>query len=203
MKIFINTLSRAKQIILIEHLRNIINYAPFFRPYFPIWNTPFRIQITNAGDWGWISDKNGYRYCKTHPKTNDKWPNIPEPFLKIWDKYTSHSQRPNCSLINLYDAKDSRLGLHQDKDEVDFSNPVLFISLGSKAIFNYGIDRKNLKKITLTSGSIIILENKSRLYYHSISRILDDKKNIFKKITIPGIPDNSRICISLRRFTQP
>ena len=83
MKIFINTLSRAKQIILIEHLRNIINYAPFFRPYFPIWNTPFRIQITNAGDWGWISDKNGYRYCKTHPKTNDKWPNIPEPFLNV------------------------------------------------------------------------------------------------------------------------
>ena len=28
----------------------------------PKWNKPYKTLITNAGEWGWISDKLGYKY---------------------------------------------------------------------------------------------------------------------------------------------
>ena len=47
------------------------------------------------------------------------------------------------------------------KDENNFSFPVVFISVGNKAIFNYGSSRNNLKKIHLSSGSVVVLKNES------------------------------------------
>ena len=33
---------------------------------------------------------------------------------------------PNCSLINIYKNEKATLGIHQDKDENNFSHPVVF-----------------------------------------------------------------------------
>ena len=62
----------------------IIEKSPLFTPKIPRWGKPFRTKITNAGDWGWKSDKGGYGYVKKNPENGKKWPEIPEIFIKIW-----------------------------------------------------------------------------------------------------------------------
>ena len=50
-------------------------------------------------------------------------------FLKIWKKFTNCNVLPNCAIITIYEKYHGRLGIHQDKDENDFSFPILFFSL--------------------------------------------------------------------------
>ena len=111
---------------------------------------------------------------------------------------------PNSCLINLYKNIDSSLGLHQDKDENDFSVPVLTISIGSSCKFNYGKTKeiKLLKTVDLKTGSVVILSGDSRLDYHSVSEILKTNTNILHNKSPNIFPRNSRISITLRRFKE-
>ena len=202
MKILVDVLSYYMQKKIVGEISEIISKAPLFNPLTPIWNKPLKISITNAGKWGWLSDKQGYKYVKHHPITKKKWPPIPKTFLKIWNKYGSTLKPPNCSLINVYKNEKASLGIHQDKDENNFSFPVVFISVGNKAIFNYGRSRNNLKKIHLSSGSVVVLKNESRLYYHSISKIYKNNKNIFYNSKNDSLPKEGRISVTLRRFEE-
>ena len=72
MKILISVLSESIQKKIIHEVSEIIDKAPLFNPLTPIWNKPLKISITNAGTWGWQSDKNGYKYEKCHPVTKKK-----------------------------------------------------------------------------------------------------------------------------------
>ena len=67
---------------LYHEVSEIIYKAPLFNPLTPIWNKPLRVNITNAGTWGWLSDKNGYKYVKVPPSNKKKWPPIPKIFLE-------------------------------------------------------------------------------------------------------------------------
>ena len=131
-----------------------------------------------------------------------KWPPIPNIFFEIWNKYSSSLTLPNCSLINVYENEESSLGIHQDKDENDFSHPVVSISIGNRAIFNCGSSRRNLKKICLPSGSIVILKGESRLYYHSISKVFKNDRNIFYNSENIDLPKKGRISVTLRVFRE-
>ena len=202
MKILISVLSEPVQKKIIHEVSRIIDKAPLFNPLTPIWNKPLSVNITNAGTWGWLSDKNGYKYVKCHPVTKKNWPPIPKIFFEIWNKYGSPLTLPNCSLINIYKNEKTTLGIHQDKDENDFSHPVVSISIGNKAIFNYGSSRKNLKKICLPSGSIVVLKDESRLYYHSISKIFKSDKNVFYDNQNINLTKEGRISITLRKFQE-
>ncbi len=202
MKILVDILSYYIQKKIVGEISEIISKAPLFKPLTPIWNKPLKISITNAGKWGWLSDKQGYKYVKHHPITKKKWPPIPKTFLKIWNKYGSTLTPPNCSLINVYKNEKASLGIHQDKDENNFSFPVVLISIGNKAIFNYGSSRKNLKKMLLSSGSVIVLKNESRLYYHSVSKVYKNNKNIFLNSKNVSLPKEGRISVTLRRFEE-
>ena len=142
MKIFLNKLDIKIQDSLAREVSKIITKSPLFTPTIPRWGKPFRTKITNAGEWGWKSDKKGYGYIKNHPKTGENWPEIPKIFKDLWFNFSGTKEIPNNLLINLYENKEARLGIHQDKDENDYSIPVVSISLGNKAIFNYGKEKK-------------------------------------------------------------
>ena len=204
MQIICDALNITNQKILIFDALKIIKSAPLILPKLPRWNKPFRVLITNAGDWGWISDKSGFKYVKKHPKTGKIWPKIPSSFFGIWKKFSCSNIMPNSCLINLYKNINSRLGLHQDKDENDFSVPVLTISIGSSCKFNYGKTKeiKLLKTFDLKTGSIVLLSGGSRLYYHSVSKILKTEKNILHNENPNIFPRNSRLSITLRRFKE-
>ena len=202
MKFFFNKIKIDDQVKITIILKEIVKIVPFFRPKLPKFNKPFKTMITNCGSWGWKSDIQGYAYVKEHPVTKSKWPKIPEIFLKIWRDLCINSKLPNSCLINLYEYPNSNLGLHQDKDENDFTTPVLSISLGSSAIFKYGKDKKNTKEILLRSGSVVLMGGNSRLDYHGISKIIKVENNILNREGFDFFPDNSRVNVTLRRYEE-
>ena len=94
--------------------------------------------MTNCGALGWVTDKErGYRYQATHPVTGEPWPPIPEALLKLWREVSDYPQPPQACLVNFY-SDSAKMGLHQDRDESDFSAPVVSVSLGDDCLFRVG-----------------------------------------------------------------
>jgi DNA oxidative demethylase len=80
-------------------------------------------------------------------------------------------------ILNYYDV-DSRMGLHQDKDESQASIaaglPVVSISIGDAARFLFGgLKRRDpIEAIPLESGDAFVFGGPARLRYHGVSRIV-------------------------------
>ena len=201
--IFLDKITKNRQIIFARIISSIISQAPLLQPKIPHFNIPFRVMITNAGEWGWYSDKKGYRYIRLHPETKKKWPSIDKNLIKLWHKYTKCNYPPNSCLINLYKNKNSKLGLHQDRDENDFTYPVLSLSLGNTATLLAGSKKNNLQKFTVKSGSIYTLSGETRMFYHSIQEVEEGTSDLFHKSLISNFPANSRVSITLRVYTPP
>jgi alkylated DNA repair protein (DNA oxidative demethylase) len=185
-------LSRAAQTAMVEDIRTVARAAPFFSPLTP-WGKPMRIRMTSAGRYGWWSDRGGYRYITEHP-SGSAWPEIPASVLTVWEAVAGGSPAPECCLVNYY-GKDAKMGLHQDKDEADFSNPVVSISLGDTATFRIGGTERGGKtqSIALKSGDVLVMDGDARLAYHGIDRIK------FGSSTL--LPDGGRINLTLRVVT--
>ena len=112
----------------------MIAEAPLYQPRMPRSGKPFSVQMTNCGPLGWVSDIDGYRYQPTHPETGRAWPPMPAIVLEAWETLADYPHPPEACLVNYY-APGTRMGLHQDKDEADFSAPVVSLSLGDDALF--------------------------------------------------------------------
>ncbi|MFY2824119.1 alpha-ketoglutarate-dependent dioxygenase AlkB family protein [Ruegeria sp. MALMAid1280] len=182
-------LDASAQAQLIGLLRPILKSAPLFRPVTPS-GKAMSVRMTSAGPLGWVTDKAGYRYQPQHPKGVD-WPAIPDAVLDIWRALASPDRDPDCCLINYY-GEGARMGLHQDKDEVDFSWPVLSISLGDDALFRIGNQTRGGKteSIWLSSGDVVIMGGPARLTYHGIDRIRFGSSKL--------LPKGGRINLTLR-----
>jgi alkylated DNA repair protein (DNA oxidative demethylase) len=65
--------------------------------------------------------------------------------------------RPDACLINRYEPG-AHLSLHQDKNERDFANPIVSVSLGLPATFRFGGLRRNdaVKKFALMHGDVAV-----------------------------------------------
>ena len=138
MQYFPQVLDREAQGALLAALRRIIAEAPLFTPTMPRSGKPMSVRMTNCGPLGWVADKErGYRYQRTHPVTGKPWPPMPQLLLDLWDRVADYRAPPEACLVNYY-AADAKMGLHQDKDEDDFSAPVLSVSLGDTGIFRVG-----------------------------------------------------------------
>ncbi|WP_170410950.1 alpha-ketoglutarate-dependent dioxygenase AlkB family protein [Ruegeria atlantica] len=179
----------AAQTQLIEALRPILKSAPLFRPTTPS-GKEMSVRMTSAGAFGWVTDKAGYRYQAQHPKGME-WPAIPAPILEIWRNLASNEHDPDCCLINYY-GEGARMGLHQDKDEADFSWPVLSVSLGDDALFRIGNTSRGGKteSIWLNSGDVVIMGGPARLTYHGVDRIRFGSSKL--------LPKGGRINLTLR-----
>jgi alkylated DNA repair protein (DNA oxidative demethylase) len=187
----------AAQTALLGAIRQIIAEAPLFTPAMPRSGNPMSVRITNAGPLGWVTDKErGYRYQATHPVTGGAWPPIPPMLLDLWDEVAGYPYPPEACLINYY-AGAAKMGLHQDKDEEDFSAPVLSVSLGDTGIFRVGgTSRKDpTQKFELASGDVFVLNGEDRLAYHGIDRILPGTSDL--------LAERGRFNLTMRRVTQP
>lgn len=182
-------LDREAQLQVLADVDRLAEAAPFVRPVTP-WGKPMSVEMTSAGQCGWITDRRGYRYERTQ-KDGRPWPPIPDSILAVWRALAEDDRQPDCCLVNRYGEK-SRMGLHQDKDEGDFSHPVLSISLGDDALFRVGgADRSaRTESVWLQSGDVVLLAGAARLAYHGIDRLRAGSSSLFSR---PG-----RINLTLR-----
>jgi alkylated DNA repair protein (DNA oxidative demethylase) len=161
-------LDGAEQAALLAEVRQGLETAPLYRPLTP-GGRPFSVRMSNFGALGWVSDRQGYRYQPTHPTTCAPWPAIPVRLLSLWDALTGWPSPPDACLINRYGVG-AKLSLHQDKDEADLRAPIVSVSLGLPAVFQFGGLKRSdpLKRLLLEHGDVVVWGGASRLFYHGI-----------------------------------
>lgn len=186
----------AAQEALAADIGAIVAQAPWFSPKMPRTGRAFSVKMTNCGPLGWVSDQErGYRYQAAHPVTREAWPPIPALALRAWSELASYPAPPQACLVNFYNGA-ARMGLHQDRDEEDFSAPVISISLGDTCVFRYGGSRRGdpSKKLELRSGDVVALGGPARLLFHGVDKILGGASAL--------LPGGGRINLTLRRVTK-
>jgi DNA alkylation damage repair protein AlkB len=84
---------------------------------------------------------------------------------------------PDLCIMNFYDAE-SRMGVHQDKDEsrasIEAGAPIVSVSVGDTARFVVGglARRDRMNAVELRSGDVLVMSGRSRLRYHGVTRIV-------------------------------
>ncbi len=187
---------RTAQEALLAAIEEAVAQAHFYTPVMPRSGRPFTVRMSNLGQLGWVSDRDGYRYQAQHPETGQPWPAIPDKVLELWRKVADYPHDPEACLVNHY-REGAKLGLHRDEDEKDFSAPVVSISLGDTAIFRIGGTERSGKTETLklSSGDVLVMGGASRLRYHGIDRVLSGTSTLLK--------EGGRLNLTLRRVTKP
>ncbi len=188
-KVFRGALDRDRQAAMAEDIRAVAGAAPPFSPLTP-WGKPMSVRMTSAGRYGWYADRRGYRYVPEHPD-GQPWPPIPDSVLAVWDQVTGLERRPDCCLVNCYGPK-ARMGMHQDRDEADFTWPVVSISLGDDGLFRIGGDTRGgrTESVWLQSGDVVVMGGEARLKYHGLDRIRPGTSTL--------LPGGGRINLTLR-----
>ena len=131
------------------------------------------VAMTSCGGLGWTTNNRGYLYSPVDPVTHRPWPPIPEAFHALCHEAAIAAGypdfEPDACLINRY-APGAKLSLHQDKDEPNLSAPIVSVSLGLPAIFQFGGLQRNdpLKRLMLEHGDVVVWGGESRLFYHGI-----------------------------------
>lgn len=184
-------LDRPQQEMLARAVFAAAEEAPFFQPVTPS-GKPMSVWMTGFGPLSWTTDARGYRYEPRHPQTGRPWPPMPEILLDLWRRYCPGAPEPDACLANLY-RDGARMGLHQDKDERDFSVPVLSLSLGDTAVFRLGgpTRRGPTTSLKLNSGDVCILGGAARLAFHGVDRVLEGSSTV--------VPGGGRLNLTLRR----
>ena len=182
-------ISAAQQADWVDDIRAVVAAAPLVSPVTP-GGRPMSVRMTAAGRLGWVTDRAGYRYAARHPCGGD-WPPIPARVLDLWHRVTGLAREPDCCLINFY-GEGARMGLHQDKDEGDFTFPVLSVSLGDDALFRMGgVDRPApTQSLWLRSGDVVVMGGEARLAWHGIDRVRHGSSAL--------LPKGGRINLTLR-----
>lgn len=86
--------------------------------------------------------------------------------------------QPEAAIVNYFGAGDM-LGGHLDDMEVDWSKPIVSMSLGCKAIFLLGGKSREDEPVAmfLRSGDIVLMAGEARECFHGVPRIFTDKEN--------------------------
>lgn len=131
------------------------------------------VAMTCCGDWGWVTDRQGYRYSATDPETGQPWPAIPPVLSALAGRAAARAGfpgfAPDACLVNRY-VPGARLTLHQDRDERDFRHPVVSISLGLPATFVIGGATRAgpTQPVRLVHGDVLVFGGPARLAYHGV-----------------------------------
>ncbi len=131
------------------------------------------VAMTNCGDLGWTSSSSGYQYTRFDPQSGTPWPAMPAAFKQLASSCALRcgfaNFEPDACLVNRYTGT-ARMGLHQDKDERDFSQPIVSVSLGASAVFLLGGNQRKgkVQTIELSEGDVLVWGGEARLYFHGI-----------------------------------
>lgn len=167
----------AVQSALSPDLRRVVARAPFRRMVTP-GGLSMSVAMTNCGRYGWVSDSTGYRYATIDPDSGRRWPPMPEAFARLAREAAAAAGfdafAPDACLINRYQPG-AKLSLHQDKDERDFGQPIVSVSLGVPATFLFGGKRRTdpTLRVPLRHGDVVVWGGPARLNYHGVLPVRD------------------------------
>ena len=131
------------------------------------------VTTTSCGALGWVSDDTGYRYDAIDPATGRAWPVMPGALVALAADAAESAGFPgfvpDACLINRYEAG-ARMSLHQDRNEHDFRAPIVSVSLGIPAIFQFGGMRRNERalRVPLAHGDVVVWGGPSRMRFHGV-----------------------------------
>jgi DNA oxidative demethylase len=170
-------LATARAPSLLQALDGVLDSAPWRHMVVP-GGRRMSVAMSNCGMLGWVSDAAGYRYLAIDPDSGQPWPALPPPFAELAAEAASlagyEDFRPDACLVNRY-APGARLTLHQDRDERDFTQPIVSVSLGLPAVFLFGGDKRSdpARRIPLAHGDVAVWGGTSRLRYHGVLPLAD------------------------------
>jgi alkylated DNA repair protein (DNA oxidative demethylase) len=162
----------AHEAALLEALNGVVEKSPFRHMVTP-GGYRMSVAMTNCGALGWLTDRTGYRYDAIDPEMQRHWPQMPEPFLELATTAAEDAGfpafTPDACPVNRYEPG-AKLSLHQDKDERDFSQPIVSVSLGLPAVFLFGGDKRADKttRVPVVHGDVIVWGGPKRLRYHGV-----------------------------------
>lgn len=196
MRFYPDYFDRTQQSDLLAALDEVFAAAPLFTPRMPKSGRPFSVRMSNCGPLGWLSDESGYRYASEHPATGRAWPPLPQALLALWNEVACYPHPPEACLINFY-AASAKMGLHQDRDEADFTAPVVSVSLGNSSLFRVGGPKRGdpTRSFRLNSGDVLVLGGDARLVFHGVDRIYPGTSTL--------LTGGGRINLTMRRVTRP
>jgi alkylated DNA repair protein (DNA oxidative demethylase) len=155
----------------------VVAQAPFRHMVTPGGFT-MSVAMTNCGAAGWVTDRSGYRYDPRDPMSGLDWPAMPDVLAQLAtaaaDEAGFPGFVPDSCLINRYEPG-ARLTLHQDRNERDFAQPIVSVSLGLPATFLFGGNdrRDRAKRMMLRHGDIAVWGGPSRLAHHGVLALKD------------------------------
>ena len=162
---------------LVDTLNAIAAVSPFRRMVTPGGHT-MSVAMTNCGDGGWVTDRKGYRYQPDDPETGRPWPAMPGLFLDLAGRAALAAGfsgfRPDACLVNRYEPG-TRLALHQDRNERDFGQPIVSVSLGLPAIFLFGGSGRGdwPRRVPVSHGDVVVWGGPSRLAFHGVAPLAE------------------------------
>jgi alkylated DNA repair protein (DNA oxidative demethylase) len=162
---------------LVRAVQHVVAASPFRHLITP-GGRAMSVGMTNCGGLGWVSDRSGYRYDRTDPLSGQPWPVMPGCFADMAARAAAEAGfdgfRPDACLINRY-LPGARLSLHQDKDEIDLTAPIVSVSLGLPAIFLFGglLRSERTARYQLAHADVAVWGGPSRLVYHGIAPLAE------------------------------
>lgn len=162
---------------ILAEIGRIAEAAPFRRMTTP-GGYVMSVAMTNCGAVGWVTDRTGYRYDEVDPASGRRWPPMPPVFLDLATTAALSAGfdgfLPDACLVNRYEPG-TKLSLHQDKDEADFTAPIVSVSLGLPATFLFGGLKRSEPpvKIPLIHGDVVVWGGAARLVHHGVMPLKD------------------------------
>jgi alkylated DNA repair protein (DNA oxidative demethylase) len=132
------------------------------------------VAMTNCGEAGWVTDRTGYRYDPRDPESGRPWPAMPDLFADLAIRAASEAGypdfRPESCLVNRYEPG-ARMSLHQDRNERDFGQPIVSVSLGLPAVFLFGGLKRAARplRVPLEHGDVVVWGGPARLRFHGVA----------------------------------
>jgi len=167
---------------LLTAVDGIIAQAPFRHMVTP-GGYEMSVAMTNCGSLGWVTDRTGYRYDAIDPTTGRSWPAMPKIFRELAGQAAEQagfaSFRPEACLVNCYEPG-ARLSLHQDRDEENYDEPIVSVSLGLPATFLWGGLKRTDRPVRyrLVHGDVIVWGGPSRLTFHGVAPLADGEHEL-------------------------
>ncbi|AUT49716.1 DNA oxidative demethylase AlkB [Achromobacter sp. AONIH1] len=162
---------------LLQSLDEVIRQSPFRRMETPGGHL-MSVALSNCGRLGWTTDHDGYRYTPADPLSGRPWPDMPPAFAALGREAAAAAGfagfEPDACLLNRYEPG-ARMSLHQDRNERDFSAPIVSVSLGMPAVFLFGgLARSDpAARVPLFHGDVVVWGGADRLRFHGVLPLKD------------------------------